>query len=115
MAALHFQDFLPLIAHKRGRHGLLLELCNGFRLLMDRRKGLITLDSLRTNSALLGVQDFTRDDLLCMIAKADLDGDGALSLLEFCVLMFRLSPDLMQRSSFWLHRPPQPHLPTSSS
>ncbi|XP_028761580.1 calcium-binding protein KRP1-like [Neltuma alba] len=115
MAALQFQDLLPVIAHKLGGQGLLTELCNGFQLLMDKHKGLITLDSLRINSALLGLQDLTQDDLFCMISEADLDGDGALSLLEFCVLMFRLSPDLMQHSSFWLHHPPQRHLPNSSS
>lgn len=100
MAALYFEDLLPLIAHKLGVQGLLTELSNGFQLLMDKHTRLITFDSLRTNSALLGLHDVTNDDLVCMISEADLDGDGALSLFEFCVLMFTLSPLLMQYPSF---------------
>jgi hypothetical protein len=37
-----------------------------------------------------------------MVKEGDLDGDGALNQMEFCVLMFRLSPELMQESRFWL-------------
>ena len=35
------------------------------------------------------------DELLCMLMEGDLDGDGALNQMEFCILMFRLSPCLM--------------------
>ncbi|KAL8237819.1 hypothetical protein R6Q59_018900 [Mikania micrantha] len=105
MASNHqsgFQDFLPVMAEKLGGEGLIGELCNGFRLLMDPDKGVITFDSLKNKSAVLGLQDLTDDDLLSMLKEGDFDGDGALDQMEFCVLMFRLSPDLMEESQFLL-------------
>ncbi|KAB5521557.1 hypothetical protein OIU76_019198 [Salix suchowensis] len=98
----NFQDFLPLMANKLGGDGLIGELCNGFNLLMDGEKGVITFDSLKKNSALLGLQDFSDDDLRGMLKEGDFDGDGALNQMEFCVLMFRLSPELMEESQFLL-------------
>ncbi|XP_051125417.1 calcium-binding protein KRP1-like [Andrographis paniculata] len=98
----NFQDFLPLMAEKLGGDGLIGELCNGFQLLMDSEKGLITFESLKRNSALLGLQDMSDDDLLGMLKEGDVDGDGALNQMEFCVLMFRLSPELMKQSQFLL-------------
>ncbi|XVF70466.1 hypothetical protein PTKIN_Ptkin11bG0163800 [Pterospermum kingtungense] len=95
-----FEDFLPVMANKLGGDGLIGELCNGFNLLMDSEKGVITFDSLKKNSALLGLQDLTDDDLRSMIKEGDFDGDGALNQMEFCVLMFRLSPELMDASRF---------------
>ncbi|OMP06215.1 Calcium-binding EF-hand [Corchorus capsularis] len=95
-----FQDYLPLMANKLGGDGLIGELCNGFNLLMDREKGVITFESLKKNSALLGLQDLTDDDLRSMMKEGDFDGDGALNQMEFCVLMFRLSPELMEASQF---------------
>ncbi|XP_022717956.1 calcium-binding protein PBP1-like [Durio zibethinus] len=95
-----FHDFLPVMANKLGGDGLIGELCNGFNLLMDSEKGVITFDSLKKNSALLGLQDLTDDDLRSMMKEGDFDGDGALNQMEFCVLMFRLSPDLMEASRF---------------
>ncbi|KAK8312919.1 hypothetical protein V6Z11_D01G074900 [Gossypium hirsutum] len=89
------------MADKLGGDGLIGELCNGFKLLMDREKGVITFDSLKKNSALLGLQDLTDDDLKCMMKEGDFDGDGALNQMEFCVLMFRLSPELMEASRFF--------------
>ncbi|KAK8527327.1 hypothetical protein V6N13_085165 [Hibiscus sabdariffa] len=97
-----FHDFLPLMADKLGGDGLIGELCNGFNLLMDGEKGVITFDSLKKNSALLGLQDLTDDDLRSMMKEGDFDGDGALNQMEFCVLMFRLSPELMEASRFLL-------------
>ncbi|KAK9285754.1 hypothetical protein L1049_024954 [Liquidambar formosana] len=97
-----FEDLLPSMAEKLGGEGLIRELCNGFRLLMDKDKEVITLESLKRNSALLGLQNLRDDELLCMLREGDLDGDGALSEMEFCVLMFRLSPDLMEESQLWL-------------
>ncbi|KAK3040281.1 hypothetical protein RJ639_028196 [Escallonia herrerae] len=105
-----FQDFLPIMADKLGGNGLIGELCNGFRLLMDVDKGVITFDSLKRNSALLGLQDLTDDDLLSMLKEGDFDGDGALNQMEFCVLMFRLSPDLMEQSQFLLEEALQQQL-----
>ncbi|KAJ1376297.1 EF-Hand 1, calcium-binding site [Sesbania bispinosa] len=97
-----FEDLLPVIANKLGGEGLIKELCNGFQLLMDKDKGVITLESLRRNSALMGLQDLKEDELVSMMREGDLDGDGALTQMEFCVLMFRLSPQLMEESWFWL-------------
>ncbi|XP_055809394.1 calcium-binding protein KRP1-like [Solanum dulcamara] len=98
----NFNDFLPLMAEKLGGDGLIGELCKGFQLLMDRDKGVITFESLKKNSAFLGLQDLSDDDLKGMIKEGDFDGDGALNQMEFCVLMFRLSPELMEQSQFLL-------------
>ncbi|KAJ0267119.1 Calcium-binding protein PBP1 [Hirschfeldia incana] len=95
----NFHDFFPAMAGKLGGEGLIDELCKGFELLMDRDRGVITFESLRRNaSAVLGLGDLTDDDVRCMINEGDFDRDGALSQMEFCVLMFRLSPDLMEAS-----------------
>ncbi|KAL3652501.1 Calcium-binding protein krp1 [Castilleja foliolosa] len=99
-----FQDFLPLMAEKLGGDGLIGELCNGFQLLMDSDKGVITFESLKKNSALLGLQDLSDDDLRSMLKEGDFDGDGALNQMEFCVLMFRLSPELMDESQYLLEK-----------
>nr|GMC53780.1 G-type lectin S-receptor-like serine/threonine-protein kinase At4g27290 isoform X1 [Ipomoea batatas] len=96
----NFRDLLPLMAEKLGGDALIGELCNGFQLLMDKDRGVITFESLKNNSALLGLQDFTDDDLRSMLREGDSDGDGALNQMEFCVLMFRLSPELMEQSEF---------------
>ncbi|XP_062077879.1 calcium-binding protein KRP1-like [Humulus lupulus] len=98
----NFEDFLPIMAEKLGGDGLIGELCNGFDLLVDGDKGVITFDSLKRNSALLGLQDLSDADLRSMLQEGDFDGDGALNQMEFCVLMFRLSPDLMEDSRLWL-------------
>ncbi|CAJ2660382.1 calcium-binding protein pbp1-like [Trifolium pratense] len=99
---IDFEDLLPVIANKLGGEGLMKELSNGFKLLMDKDKGVITLESLRKNSALMGLQDLKEDELLSMMREGDIDGDGALTEMEFCVLMFRLSPQLMEESWFLL-------------
>ncbi|XP_010689317.2 calcium-binding protein KRP1 [Beta vulgaris subsp. vulgaris] len=98
----HFEDRLPLMADKLGGEGLINELCNGFSLLMDREKGVITFESLKKNAVLLGLKGMTDDELQSMMFEGDLDGDGALSQMEFCVLMFRLSPDLREDSNYFL-------------
>ncbi|KAM1010111.1 hypothetical protein ACFX15_044771 [Malus domestica] len=103
-AADDFEDLLPVMADKLGGKGLIRELCNGFQLLMDKDKGVITLESLRRNSALLGLQNFREDELVSMVREGDMDGDGALNQMEFCVLMFRLSPELMEESWIWLEQ-----------
>ncbi|QCD87876.1 calcium-binding protein KRP1-like [Vigna unguiculata] len=102
MAGIGFEDLLPVMATKLGGEGLMKELCNGFELLVDKEKGVITLESLREKAALLGLQDLKEDELVSMMREGDLDGDGALTQMEFCVLMFRLSPELMEESWFWL-------------
>ncbi|KAJ1379739.1 EF-Hand 1, calcium-binding site [Sesbania bispinosa] len=112
---IDFEDLLPVMANKLGGEGLIKELCNGFQLLMDKDKGVITLDSLRSNAALLGLQDLKEDELVSMMREGDLDGDGALTQMEFCVLMFRLSPELMEESWFWLEEALQNEFNDNSS
>ncbi|EYU24830.1 hypothetical protein MIMGU_mgv1a021101mg [Erythranthe guttata] len=103
MGGGEFQDMLPLMADKLGGEGLIEEMCKGFNLLMDREKGVITFESLKKNSAaVLGIEDMGDDELQSMVREGDLDGDGVLDQMEFCVLMFRLSPDLMQQSQHLL-------------
>ncbi|KAK9225891.1 hypothetical protein WN943_010936 [Citrus x changshan-huyou] len=97
-----FEDLLPVMADKLGGEGLINELCNGFQLLMDKVKGVITTESLKLNATVLGLQDLTDDELASMVKEGDLDGDGALNQMEFCVMMFRLSPQLMEESQLWL-------------
>lgn len=99
---VEFKDFFPHMVQKLGAEGFLDELCKGFRLLMDGDKGVITFESLKRNSALLGLQDMSDEELRSMLQEGDSDGDGNLNQMEFCVLMFRLSPDLMHTSRILL-------------
>lgn len=96
-----FEDFFPSMVEKLGSEGFLKELRNGFRVLMDGEREVITFESLKKNSALLGLQEMSDDELMCMLREGDLDGDGCLNEREFCVLMVRLSPDLMDKSRLW--------------
>ncbi|XP_073001508.1 calcium-binding protein PBP1-like [Typha latifolia] len=96
--SLKFEDFLPSMADILSPEGLIEELCKGFHLLMDWRNGLITLESLERNAAILGLEGFREDELTEMVREGDLDGDGALDQMEFCILMVRLSPGLMHES-----------------
>ncbi|XP_010247455.1 PREDICTED: calcium-binding protein PBP1-like [Nelumbo nucifera] len=93
-----FEDFFPSMIERLGADQFIAELCNGFSLLMDQQTGLITFQSLKRNSSLLGLQDLSDDELSCMLREGDLDGDGALNQSEFCVLMCRLSPTIMNSS-----------------
>ncbi|KAK9092272.1 hypothetical protein Syun_027183 [Stephania yunnanensis] len=94
-SGIAFQDFFPSMIVGLGAEGFFAELCDGFQLLMDGEKGLITYESLKKKSAVLGVQDLREDELMCMLREGDLDGDGALNQMEFCILMLRLSPGMM--------------------
>lgn len=94
-----FEDFFPVMIEKLGVDGFMKELSKGFRLLMDAEKGAITMDSLKRNSDALGLKGMSDDDVRSMIMEGDLDGDGGLDEREFCVLMFRLSPGLMNNSA----------------
>ncbi|XP_059302139.1 calcium-binding protein PBP1-like [Lycium ferocissimum] len=88
------------MAEKLGGDGLIGELCKGFQLIINRDKRVSTFESLKKNPGLLGPQDLSDDDLKSMLKEGDFDGDGALNQMEFCVLMFRLSPELMDQSQF---------------
>ncbi|CAN6683181.1 unnamed protein product [Malus baccata var. baccata] len=84
------------MVQRLGAEGFMKELCNGFRLLMDEKKGVITFESLKRNSALLGLHGMSDEELRCMLREGDLDGDGCLSEMEFSTLMvarlrFRIS------------------------
>ena len=94
-----FEDFLPLMARKLGAEGLIQELCKGFQLLMDPRAGKITFQSLKRNANRLGLGDLQDDGLSEMMREGDTDGDGPLDQMEFCILMVRLSPELMEEES----------------
>ncbi|XP_039054425.1 calcium-binding protein KRP1-like [Hibiscus syriacus] len=93
--AVNFEDYFPSMMEQLGAEGFIGELCNGFRLLMDGQRGLITFESLKKNSVILGLNDMGDDEIVCMLSEGDLDGDGALNQIEFCNLMFRLSPGLV--------------------
>ena len=99
-----YQDLLPVMAEKLDVKAFVSELCGGFRLLADPQKGLITSESLRRNSALLGMDGMSKEDAEAMVREGDLDGDGALNETEFCVLMVRLSPEMMQDAEAWLQK-----------
>ncbi|MQM18572.1 hypothetical protein Taro_051568 [Colocasia esculenta] len=94
----YFEDYLPVMAERLGGQALVDELCVGFQLLADPSRGLITFDSLKRNAAALGLGGMTDEELRGMLQEGDSDGDGALDQMEFCVLMFRLSPELMAES-----------------
>lgn len=103
-ASEDFEDMLPLMAEKLDVESFVSELCGGFRLLADPGRGLITAESLRTNSGLLGMEGMTSEDSEAMVKEGDLDGDGALNQMEFCILMVRLSPEMMDNAETWLHK-----------
>ncbi|GAU36622.1 hypothetical protein TSUD_387740 [Trifolium subterraneum] len=97
-ASVVFEDYFPSMMEKLGSEGFMKELTNGFNVLMDREKKVITFESLKKNSALLGLEGMSDEEIICMLREGDLDGDGALDEMEFCTLMFRLSPALMNDS-----------------
>ncbi|CAN0889513.1 Calcium-binding protein KIC [Linum grandiflorum] len=80
------------------------ELCGGFQLLSDGDKAVITPESLRRNSGFLGMEGMTTEDAEAMVKEGDLDGDGALNETEFCILMVRLSPGMMDDAEAWLEK-----------
>ena len=92
-SSVQFQDFLPLMARKLGVEGLIQELCKGFQLLMEPSTGKITFQSLKRNASRLGLGELRDDELLEMMREGDLDQ------MEFCILMVRLSPELMEEEA----------------
>ncbi|KAJ3679417.1 hypothetical protein LUZ60_017428 [Juncus effusus] len=83
------------MADQLGGQVLMEELCKGFNFLMDPIRGVITFDSLKRNANVFGLEGLSDDELIEMVREGDLDGDGVLDQTEFCVLMVRLSPELM--------------------
>ncbi|XP_050219193.1 calcium-binding protein KRP1-like [Mercurialis annua] len=101
-SGVEFDDHFPSMMERMGAEGFIMELCNGFRMLMDGEKGLITFESLKRNSSLLGLNNMRDDELVCMLMEGDLDGDGAIKQMEFCILMIRLSSGLMIAPKQWM-------------
>ncbi|KAG9452652.1 hypothetical protein H6P81_005556 [Aristolochia fimbriata] len=103
-ATTQYEDLLPAMAEKLDSEAFVRELCAGFRVLADPGRGLITSESLRRNSGVLGMEGMSREDAEEMVKEGDLDGDGALNQTEFCILMVRLSPEMMQDAEAWLEK-----------
>lgn len=99
-----YEDLLPVMADKLDAEAFMEELCGGFRLLADVKKGLITAESLRRNAACLGMGGMSWEEAEEMVREGDLDGDGGLNEKEFCVLMVRLSPGMMEDGHVWLDK-----------
>ncbi|PWA74978.1 EF-hand domain pair [Artemisia annua] len=110
-----YQDLLPVMAEKLDVNAFIDELCGGFRLLADQESGLITPESLRKNSGILGMEGMSKEESESMVREGDLDGDGYLNETEFCILMVRLSPEMMQDADMWLEKAIQQELDKSSS
>ncbi|CAH8266191.1 unnamed protein product [Arabidopsis lyrata] len=99
-----YEDMLPVMAEMMDVEEFVSELCKGFSLLADPERDLITAESLRRNSGILGIQGMSKEDAQGMVREGDLDGDGALNQTEFCVLMVRLSPEMMEDAETWLEK-----------
>ncbi|KAL3630796.1 hypothetical protein CASFOL_023780 [Castilleja foliolosa] len=100
-----YRDLLAVMADKLDVNRFVDELCGGFRLLADQTKGLITAASLQKNCGELGLEGMMSiEDAEAMVQEGDLDGDGALNQTEFCILMVRLSPEMMEEAHTWLDK-----------
>jgi hypothetical protein len=53
---------------------------------------------------MLGMDGMSQEDAEAMVKQGDLDGDGKLNETEFCILMVRLSPEMMQDAETWLEK-----------
>ncbi|KAG8391968.1 hypothetical protein BUALT_Bualt01G0242600 [Buddleja alternifolia] len=110
-----YEDLLPVMVDKLDVNTFVDELCGGFRVLADPAKGLITSSSLQKNCAFLGLEGMSLDDAEAMVREGDLDGDGALNETEFCILMVRLSPGMMEDAETWLDKAIQEELQRANS
>lgn len=99
-----YEDLLPVMAEKLDVDAFVKELCGGFRVLADPSSRLITPQSLQKNSAFLGFEGMSKEDAEAMVKEGDIDGDGSLNEKEFCILMVRLSPGMMQDAEDWLEK-----------
>ncbi|KAL6005652.1 hypothetical protein ACLOJK_006223 [Asimina triloba] len=110
-----YEDMLAVMAEKLDARAFMSELCGGFQMLADPEKGVITSESLRRNSAVLGMEGMSKEEAEAMVKEGDLDGDGALNQTEFCILMVRLSPEMMEDAEGLLVKAMQDELQASSS
>ncbi|CAF2093402.1 calcium-binding protein KIC [Brassica rapa] len=99
-----YEDMLPIMAEKMDVEEFVSELCKGFSLLADPKRDLITTESLQRNSGILGIEGMSKEDEEAMVREGDLNGDGVLNQTEFCVLMVRLSPEMMEDAETWLEK-----------
>lgn len=90
-------------AEKLGKRDFQADLCTGFRLLVDPQLGLITPESLKRTSGLLGLDSLTDSEKRAMMSEGDSDSDGALHDQKLCVLIIRLSPSFMAKAEKWLY------------
>ncbi|MED6115040.1 hypothetical protein PIB30_086350 [Stylosanthes scabra] len=108
-------DLLPVMAEKLDMETFVSELCGGFKLLADPQMVLITPEGLRRNSELLSMDGISKEDAKAMVRHGDVDGDGKLNETEFCILMVRLSPEMMQNAEAWRYKAIQQELTKSST
>eukprot|EP00929_Paragymnodinium_shiwhaense_P053634 TRINITY_DN26862_c0_g1_i1.p1 TRINITY_DN26862_c0_g1~~TRINITY_DN26862_c0_g1_i1.p1 ORF type:complete len:167 (-),score=43.21 TRINITY_DN26862_c0_g1_i1:118-618(-) len=85
---LDFSGFLDLMSAKMGERDSKDDVSKVFRLFDDDRTGTITVRNLQRVARELG-EALLIEDLEEMIARADSDGDGEVSLEDFYVLMTR--------------------------
>ncbi|GAA0142840.1 hypothetical protein LIER_35643 [Lithospermum erythrorhizon] len=110
VATSEYEDLLPVMAEKLDVRTFVSELCAGFKLVADPETGLITPKSLLKNSGVLGMESMSQKDAEAMVNEGDLDGDGTLNQMEFCILMVRLSPGMMEEAETWLNKALQQEL-----
>ncbi|XP_043714506.1 calcium-binding protein KIC-like [Telopea speciosissima] len=99
-----YEDLLPVMAEKLDVESFMSELCRGFQVLAEPGRGVITPESLRKNSSLLGMEGMEKEESEAMVKEGDLDGDGAINEMEFYILMVRLSPGMMQDAEALLEK-----------
>ncbi|KAE8667297.1 putative B-box type zinc finger family protein [Hibiscus syriacus] len=78
-----FEDYFPSMMVRLGAEGFIGELCNGFRLLMDCERGLITFESLKRNSVIVGLNDMGDDEIVCMLSEGTWMEMGHWTRLNF--------------------------------
>eukprot|EP00746_Dinoflagellata_sp_MGD_P024073 gnl/MRDRNA2_/MRDRNA2_156470_c0_seq1.p1 gnl/MRDRNA2_/MRDRNA2_156470_c0~~gnl/MRDRNA2_/MRDRNA2_156470_c0_seq1.p1 ORF type:complete len:166 (+),score=40.71 gnl/MRDRNA2_/MRDRNA2_156470_c0_seq1:95-592(+) len=87
---LDFDGFLDLMSAKMGERDSKEDVSKVFRLFDDDRSGSISVKNLQRVARELGEQ-LGPEDFAEMIARADSDGDGLVSLDDFYTLMVRKS------------------------
>merc|ERR1712217_354893 len=85
---LDFSGFLDLMTAKMGERDTREDVSKVFRLFDDDRTGTISTRNLQRVARELGEQ-LPPEDLEEMIARADSDGDGHVTIDDFYVLMTR--------------------------